>query len=167
MKTKEFKDTIMPLSERIYPMAVRMLGNTSDAEDAVQEIMVKLWDRRKKIANHPNIPGYVFLTTKNYCLDILKKKRIKTDAIDFQLKSLKINAVHNDIELEELTRIIKALLKNLPDQQQEVMIMRDLDGLEFDEIASVMQLKIEHVRVLLSRARKQIGIKLRNVYSYE
>ena len=65
MKTKDFEDKVLSLSDRIYPMVVRMLGNNGSAEDAVQEIMIKLWDRRKKIGNHPNIHGFVFLTARN------------------------------------------------------------------------------------------------------
>ena len=74
MNTKDFKDKVVSLSERIYPMVVRMLGNKESAEDAVQEIMIKLWDKRGNLKNHPNITGFVFLTARNYCLDILKKK---------------------------------------------------------------------------------------------
>ena len=66
-----------------------------------------------------------------------------------------------------LNTIIKKIVKNLPEQQREVIMMRDLDGYEFIEIAAATQLKIEHVRVLLSRARKQVSIKLRKTYRYE
>ena len=167
MKTKDFEEKILSLSDRIYPMVARMLGNNGSAEDAVQEIMIKLWDRRKKIENHPNIPGFVFLTARNYCLDLLKKKSIDIDSYGFQRNLPVLETSQNDIEWKELTAIVERLLKELPEQQYEVMMMRDMDGFEFTEIAAATDLKVEHVRVLLSRARKQIGIKLKNRYSYE
>jgi len=167
MTTKDFKGTVLPLCGRIYPMAMRMLGNEVDAEDAVQDIMAKLWDKRKKLEQHPNIAGFVILTARNHCLDCLKKRKPKLDSSEVLLKSLKANTLQNGLELKELTNIIYALLDTLPDQQREVMMMRDLDGLEFAEIASALQLKIEHVRVLLSRARKQVSVKLKKQYSYE
>ena len=60
-------------------MVARMLGNKESAEDAVQEIMMKLWDKRRNLEKHPNITGFVFLTARNYCIDILKKKYPETE----------------------------------------------------------------------------------------
>ena len=167
MKTKDFEDKVLSLSDRIYPMVARMLENRENAEDAVQEIMIKLWDRRKKINNHPNIPGLVFVTARNYCIDLLKKKHPAVDSTDYQLTLIPSQLNENQVEWKELTTIIESLLEGLPTQQREVMLMRDIDGFEFAEIAATTNLKVEHVRVLLSRARKQIGIKLKKTYSYE
>lgn len=63
--------------------------------------------------------------------------------------------------------IILKILKEIPKQQKEVFLMRDIDGYEFTEIAAAMQIKVEHTRVLLSRARKHIGLTLEKTYSYE
>ncbi|WP_299046581.1 sigma factor [uncultured Polaribacter sp.] len=68
MNKENFKLKVFSLSERIYPMVARMLGSI-DAEDAIQEIMFKLWQRRKQVAKHPNIKGLVFLTARNYCIE--------------------------------------------------------------------------------------------------
>lgn len=167
MKAKDFEDKVLSLSDRIYPMVARMLENRENAEDAVQEIMIKLWDRRKKIKNHPNITGFVFLTARNYCLDVLKKKRPDIDPSDSRLTLLPSESNGHQVEWKELNAIIENLLRELPAQQREVMMMRDIDGFEFVEIEAATNLKVEHIRVLLSRARKQIGIKLRKTYSYE
>ena len=167
MGTKEFEDKIIALSDRIYPMVARMLGSQESAEDAVQEIMIKLWDRRKKIGNHPNISGFVVLTARNYCLDLLKRKHPLMESSDKESAKLKEDSGQHGIERKELSAIVKSLLDELPKQQSEVLVMRDFDGLEFTEIATAIDLKVEHVRVLLSRARKQISKKLENIYSYE
>ena len=167
MTIKDFEDKVLSLSDRIYPMVARMLDNKENAEDAVQEIMIKLWNRRKKIGSHPNIPGLVFLTARNYCLDLLKKKNPRFNSSDFQLKMIASDASQNQVEQKELASIIETLLKELPAQQREIMMMRDIDGFEFTEIAAVTKLKVEHVRVLLSRARKHVVIRLKKIYSYE
>lgn len=169
MNTKDFKDKILSLSERIFPMVARMLGNNTNAQDAVQEIMIKLWNRRKQIGNHPNIAGFVFLTARNYCVDILKKKRPELVGSDFQLNMLKSESEtgQEEFEWKELTNLIEKILEKLPEQQREIMMMRDIDGLEFVEIAEATKLKVEHVRVLLSRARKQVGTELKKTYCYE
>tara|TARA_B100001245_G_C22891613_1_gene429506 strand:- start:770 stop:1273 length:504 start_codon:yes stop_codon:yes gene_type:complete len=167
MNSTTFKKTILPLSQKIYPVAARMLGNTDDANDAVQEVMLKLWKQRNKLSKHPNIPGFAVLTARNHCLDLLKKRQIKLvpDAIDINTSS-NLNS-HSEIEWKELNGIIGELILELPEQQGEVLAMRDLDGLEFSEISEATGLKIEHIRVLLSRARKQISTQLKKIYSYE
>lgn len=167
MTQTEFQHTVLSLSDKVYSMVRRMIGNTESAEDAVQEIMIKLWDRRKKLSQHPNIPGFVLLTTRNYCLDLLKKKHPDFDFSEYQLKMLVSENSQNNLEWKELNNIILELLKELPSQQYEVMMMRDIDGLDYTEIAEATNLKVEHIRVLLSRARKQVGAKLKNIYSYE
>ena len=147
-------------------MVYRMLGNKEDAHDAVQEVMLKLWDKRKQLNNHPNVTGFVLLTARNHCLDLLKKRHpLFVNAADYE--SADHHNSQKEIEWKELNGIIREMLMELPESQREVLAMRDLDGLEFSEIADTTGLKIEHVRVLLSRARKQIGSKLKKIYSYE
>lgn len=165
MNKEDFKVTVFSLSERLFPLVARLLGNKTKAEDAIQEIMIKLWDKRKQLDNHPNIKGFVFLTARNYCIDLLRKKRIFVDDISTHLNSF--SDEESKIEWEELNLIINKVLKKLSKQQREIFIMRDLDGYEFTEIAAALEIKIEHVRVLLSRARKQISEELEKKYSYE
>ena len=167
MNKTDFKNKVFSLSERLLPMVSRMLGNSINAEDAIQEIMMKLWEKRNQIAKHPNITGFVFLTARNYCIDILRKKKLEIDDSSLQLELLKSEQGLEQLEWKELNAIIKNILKDLPKKQREIIIMRDLDGYEFIEIAAVTQLKIEHIRVLLSRARKQVGLKLKKTYQYE
>ncbi len=168
MNTKEFKHKVLSLSERIFPLVARMLGNQASAEDAVQEIMIKLWNKRKQIGQHPNITGFVFLTARNYCMDLLKKK--KNIAVDY---TLMVNVLDpgtsglEQLEYKELNVLVEKIIKKLPEQQREIILMRDMDGLEFIEIATITQLKVEHIRVLLSRARKQVGVELKKIYCYE
>jgi len=167
MNETEFQHKVFSLSERLFPMVSRMLGNSSHAEDAIQEIMLKLWEKRNKIDKHPNITAFVFLTARNFCIDVLRKKSPKIDDSSLQLEILKSSHGEEQLEWKELNIIIKKILIGLPERQRNVIIMRDLDGYDFIEIAAVTQLKIEHVRVLLSRARKQVGIELEKTYSYE
>ncbi|APZ45893.1 RNA polymerase subunit sigma-24 [Polaribacter reichenbachii] len=162
----DFKLNVFSLSERLYPMVARLLGD-SNTEDAIQEIMIKLWQKRKKLENHPNINGFVILTARNYCIDLLRKKALVLEDSSSELKVLKSTINAEDIEWKELNNIIFKILEQLPQQQKEVFLMRDVDGYEFTEIAAALSIKIEHVRVLLSRARKQIGVALEKKYDYE
>jgi len=167
MTKQDFKHRVFSLSALIFPMVARMLGSNSKAEDAIQEIMIKLWNKRNQLNKHPNIKGFVILTARNYCLDTLRKKKILLDDSTATLKVLKSTNEHTDLEWKELNTIIEEILTKLPVQQKDVFVMRDIDGYNFDEIAAALEIKIEHVRVLLSRARKQISITLEKTYSYE
>lgn len=167
MTAKDFEDQVLVLSDRVYPMVARMLESKEAAEDAVQEIMMKLWDRRSGMIDHPNIPGLVFLTARNHCLDQLKRKRPLTASSEHHLSMAEHENGHDLIEWKELATIIEGIIAELPARQSEVILMRDIDGLEFSEIAGATELKVEHVRVLLSRARKHVMEKLRKIYGYE
>lgn len=166
MTKQEFKHTVFSLSERIYPLVARLLGK-QNAEDAIQEIMLKLWEKRKQVAKHPNIKGLVFLTARNHCIDVLRKKPLLVDDAASYFKVIKSPNKNDGLERQELNNIIQKILKQLPEQQQEVFVMRDMDGYEFKEIAAALEIKIEHVRVLVSRARKFIGKSLEKTYDYE
>ncbi|MDD3891304.1 MAG: RNA polymerase sigma factor [Bacteroidales bacterium] len=167
MNKTEFKYKVFALSEHLFPMVSRMLGNYADAEDAIQEIMIKLWAKRKQIGQHPNISGFVFLTARNYCIDLMRKKRLEIYDYPLQLEILKSENGQEQLEWKELNAVIKNIIESLPEQQRKVIMMRDIDGYEFIEITAATQLNIEHVRVLLSRARKEVSIKLGKTYSYE
>jgi RNA polymerase sigma-70 factor (ECF subfamily) len=166
MKTKEFKERVISMTGRLYPMVARLLGNKENAEDAIQEVMIKLWERRKQLKNHPNLNAFIFLTARNYCLDLIKKKKLQQTQYDWQTQLLAAEPEHNTLEWRELKGLIEGLLKNLPAQQRQVIILRDLDGMEFTEIAAFTDLRIDHIRVLLSRARKQVATELKKTYSY-
>ncbi len=167
MSKEEFRRTVFSLSEHLFPMVARMLGDRASTEDAIQEIMIKLWLKRHKIRQHPNIKGLVFSVARNYCIDLLRKKSLEISDTPIYLESLKSEYGQEQLEWKELNIIIKKILKKLPERQQEVLVMRDLDGYEFIEIAAATQLKVEHVRVLLSRARKLVSAELEKTYSYE
>ncbi|QXP52868.1 RNA polymerase sigma factor [Cellulophaga sp. HaHa_2_1] len=166
MNKTDFRRTVFSLSERLFPMVSRMLGSSANAEDAIQDIMMKLWEKRKRIADHPNIQGLVFSTARNHCIDILRKKTLASHDASFQLEILTSENDSEELEWKELRGIIEKIVASLPEQQREVILMRDLDGYEFTEIASAMQLKVEHVRVLLSRARKVVSVQLEKTYDY-
>ncbi|MFC0875857.1 RNA polymerase sigma factor [Saccharicrinis sp. FJH2] len=168
MNATEFKQQVISLSDRLYPMVTRMLGNAETAEDAIQEIMIRLWDKRRQLKHHPNVPGFVFLTARNYCLDLLKKsKPVFDDASENHITNVTENNGPAELEWKELNVLVQDIIKTLPDQQLEIITLRDLDGLEYKEIEGITNLNVGHIRVLLSRARKQVALELKKIYSYE
>ncbi len=167
MNSKEFKHKILPLSNRIYPMAMRLLADEDDAMDAVQEIMIKCWNNRKKIKNHLNQKGYVSLLAKNHCLDKIRNLKVEQANQAYYNLIAETYVDKAQIEQYELFGLVEKVISKLPKQQKEIIQMRDIDGFEFDEIVDITELKIEHIRVILSRARKYVRQELNKIYSYE
>lgn len=165
MNKKDFRHIIFSLPERIYPMVVRMLGNETDAKDAIQEIMIKLWNKRSKLAKHPNQSGFVFLTARNHCLDILKRKKLRL--IDVRNNQNLATNGHAAYEFQELVSIIEQILNKRPQEHKEILLMKDLDGMEYHEIAEITNINIKHLRVIVSRTRKFVKEELRKNFNYE
>lgn len=167
MKKEEFRRRVFSLSEQLYPMVFRMLGSRANTQDAIQEIMLKLWLKRDQVDKHPNLKGLVFMTARNHCIDILRKKNLQIHDQTVLMEVIRSEDGQDDLEWKELNLLIRKFLDSLPENQREVLIMRDLDGYQFEEIAAATQLNVPHVRVLLSRARKQLSLHLEKIYSYE
>lgn len=167
MDKEDFKNNIFSLSERIYPMVARMLGNQVNVEDAIQEIMMKLWLKRKEIQGHPNIQGFVIKTARNHCIDILRKKKHSLHLDVFDRKLSQFLEEDTRIEWKELLEVLDDIYLSMPENQREVFVMKDIDGYSYEEIAAALDISIDYARVLLSRARKHISLELETKYSYE
>lgn len=113
MNKTDFKLKVFSLSERIFPMVARMLGSSENAEDAIQEIMLKRWEKRKQVEKHPNINGFVFLTAGKYCIVVLRKKPfVLEDATDY-FKVLESKNEYMQLEWKEFNTAIKERLKKV------------------------------------------------------
>ena len=167
MDSSEFRSTVVSLSPKLFLLAARLLNNEEEAKDAVQEVMVKLWKKRKVLGKHPNPAGYVYLATRNHCLDVL---RTREPSIANEWDISMIEGGHNGddvLEASERDEIIENIIGTLPVRQREVIIMRDIEGLEYDDIETVTGERKDIIRVLVSRARKGIREELNRIYNYE
>mgnify|MGYP001232596530 FL=1 len=165
MKQKEFLNTILPCKNTLYRLAKRLLVSSDEAEDAVQEVFLKLWKGRDKIDNYRSPEAFAITITKNYCLDRLKSK---------QASNIKI--VHNNyknseniertIEGNEGIELVTKIMENLPEKQKMIMQLRDIEQFEFAEISQMLEINETAIRVALSRARKAVREQLIKQYNY-
>ncbi len=165
MKQKEFLNTILPCKNTLYRLAKRLLVSSDEAEDAVQEVFLKLWKGRDKIDNYRSPEAFAITMTKNYCLDRLKSK---------QASNLKI--VHNNyknseniertIEGNEGVELVTKIMETLPEKQKMIMQLRDIEQFEFAEISQMLEINETAIRVALSRARKVVREQLIKQYNY-
>ena len=166
MSTEDFKNTIIPFVRKLYPMMKRFLKDEEDAKDAVQDLMVKLWDKRNDIDAAINRNSYIAAMAKNYCLDSLKKKRF-VSIKDNDPKVLKLLVSEPGIEIMEKLERVNQVIDKLPEKYREIIKLRDIDGFSFDEISTMTGFEVPHLRVILSRSRLKVREELVKIYDYE
>ncbi len=156
MTEQEFKQVVLPLSSKLYSICLRVLQNQHEAKDCLQDVFVKLWTKREYLMEVKSVAAFATTVTKNLCLDRIKlrKPTVDIDSTLYVESSFYASeqAVHEDNRLA----LVDKAVAQLPAQQQQIFNLRDIENLEFDEIAERLDLSPEHVRVLLSRARKRI-----------
>ena len=167
MKSSEFKLLVMPYSSRLYRMAFRLMNNREEAEDVVQEVYVKLWGMRNKLTNYNSIEALAIRITRNLCLDHLRRKKVNQDA----MKAEKMKeAGHSVTPVEELEKkekeaLLHTLIAALPEPQRSLVHLRHLEEKEYEEIAEMVNMNVNAIRVSISRARKQMREMLKKQYS--
>ncbi|MBN2774019.1 MAG: sigma-70 family RNA polymerase sigma factor [Prolixibacteraceae bacterium] len=167
MTTDEFKQHIIPFSGKLYPMINRILKDEEESRDAVQDLMLKLWDRRKELGKCLNLNAYITAAAKNYCFDLLKKKRPLRMGEKEEFKVQNLHSEEKSLELKESHEKVQNIISNLPDRYREVIRMRDIDGFSFDEIKEMTGYEIPYIRVILSRSRLRVKSELLKIYNYE
>lgn len=156
MDQKKFINLITPFKDKMYRLAKRLLVSDDEAQDATQEILMRLWIKRSKIKEYRSPEAFAMTMTKNYCYDKLKAKH-----------SSNLKIVHNNyedhstntsrkVEVDNEVEWVYKLIKDLPQQQQVIIQMRDVEQYTNPEIADILQMNEIAVRVALSRARKSL-----------
>lgn len=166
MKQQTFLNIINPVKDKMYRLALRLLTSKEAAEDATQEVILKLWDRREKIKDYANVEAFAMTVTKNYCLDQLKLKQNNHLRIVHQNYDSGTVSAQRSLEVKDEMSWVEKILKDLPEQQQLIFQLRDVEQYEFEEIAKIMQMNETAIRVALSRARKKIRESLMKKHNY-
>lgn len=157
MLVKDFKTKVLPVSNKILRFATHFLKDEDEARDVVQDVFLKLWQKKESLDEIVNIEAFVMRMARNRCLDMVRSKRVIpiSEEVERQMKE-KTTDVHSQIEWSESAQIIQKLINKLPDLQRTVMNLRDIEQYSYDEIAEITDLQINAIRVNLSRARKKV-----------
>lgn len=167
MTAEQFRQHIIPFTRKLYPMINRILRDEEESSDAVQDLMLKLWSRRNDLEKCSNIQGYIISMAKNYCFDMLKKKRPSRISEKEEYKLQNLRTEERSLEVKEQYEQIHKVIENLPEKYRDVIRMRDIDGFSFEEIKEMTGYEISHIRVLLSRSRMKVKRELLKMYDYE
>jgi|WetSurMetagenome_2_1015567.scaffolds.fasta_scaffold89600_4 RNA polymerase sigma factor (sigma-70 family) len=160
MQINEFRENIIPLSNRLLRFAGCFLKNEEDAKDTVQDVLLKLWQKRESLANVKNIEAFSMQMTRNLCLDKIKAQKPVRLNSEADLKINRFMEMYDATEWEDTANHVKRLIGKLPEQQKSVIFLRDVEQMEFSEIGKITGMELNAVRVNLSRARKQVRDEL-------
>lgn len=157
----EFKVLCQRHSSEIYRFAHSLLGNRADAEDATQEVLLRLWNHLPKMYFF-NLRAWLMRTTRFYCLDQIRRRAnratplcLEEEVLD-QPDELAVNpslAADSRLRLEQAHEV----LRKLPENLRSVFVLYEVNGLRYREIADALGIPINSVKVYLSRARERIA----------
>ena len=157
MSVEAFKQHILPMKDKLYRFALHLLQNVQEAEDAVQDVMAGVWARRTEWPQWNNIPAYCMTATRNNCLDRLRRRRTVTVEPE---KAARISSPDKDpyeqVTNKEIIQRIRRCMDTLPSNQQQVMRLREMEGFSYNEIAEVLDMTLDQVKINLFRGRNAI-----------
>jgi RNA polymerase sigma-70 factor (ECF subfamily) len=163
MTKEEFKHLILPSKEKLFRTAMHLLRDRYEAEDTLQEAMLKLWTIRNRLAEHHSVEALAVTMTKNLCVDKLRSYRHRmqnnTEVDKLNLVSETVSP-EAELELNEDLQRVHRMVEDLPEQQQLIFIMREFRQFSYEEIQEATGMTVNGVRVALFRARQKIRNEL-------
>jgi RNA polymerase sigma-70 factor (ECF subfamily) len=166
MNQNAFVQIVTPFKDKLFRLAKRLLLSTEEAEDATQEVLVKLWNKKQELNQYKSIEALAMTMTKNYCLDQLKSKRAGNLSIVHTNYSEKGLGLFQQVEDSDSLSWVEKVINQLPEQQRLIIQLRDVEQYEFEEIAKILEMNETAIRVALSRARKTVRTFMLKTHDY-
>ncbi len=153
MAQETLLDTLMALQPALQLTAEKLLHSEADAEDAVQEALIDLWQRRNELEHVRDLRAYAMQSLKNRCISFLRKSRdIATDKIEL-FDSVDDDAIREEVALtEERAARLDTMMAQLPERQREAVTMRYIEGVSHEEMQRRLGMSSTNVYATLSRA---------------
>lgn len=165
MNQKDFDIKVYRLKDKLYRFALRLIQDSDEAIDLVQDTMMKLWKKRKELDNLQNIESYAIKITKNECFDLLKHRQVVRTR-EKEMGCTTHTCTLPKTEETEKLELVRKIINELPEIQRMVIQLRDLEEYETEEIKEITGLQENAIRTNLSRARKKVRDELSKIYSY-
>jgi RNA polymerase sigma factor (sigma-70 family) len=166
MNQNEFVQLITPFKDKVFRLAKRLLVSTEEAEDATQEVLVKLWNKNESLSDYVSVEALAMTMTKNHCLDQLKAKRSSNLRIVHNNYTDREPSLQQKVEDNDSLNWVAKIIDQLPEQQRIIIQLREVEQYEFEEIAKLLEMNETAIRVALSRARKTIREHMLKTHRY-
>ncbi len=169
MKKISFRNDVLPLKNELFRLALRITLNHAEAEDVVQETMIKVWNRRDQWDEIESIEAFCLTICRNISIDKMKKAENQNQSLeeehDAPDRSYASNPEEQAVQRDRI-ELIRRLINNLPEKQRSAMQLRDLEGKSYKEIAEIMAISEEQVKINIYRARQTIKQKFIETENY-
>jgi RNA polymerase sigma-70 factor (ECF subfamily) len=170
MKKINFRNDILPLKNELYRLALRITLNPAEAEDVVQETMIKVWNRRDQWDEIESIEAFCLTICRNLAVDKMRKIEGQNQSLDEVANDAPDRSYSSNPEEQAMQQdrieLIRRLIGQLPEKQRSVMQLRDFEGKSYKEIATIMGISEEQVKVNIFRARQAIRQKYLETEKY-
>ncbi|MCP4655869.1 MAG: RNA polymerase sigma factor [bacterium] len=172
MREGEFQDLVSRHRDRIFTFAFYSLKNREDAEDVTQEVLIRLWKHRHRLADD-YLTAWILRVTRNACCDVVRRRRVRQGRIEEHAHQPEIDSMpshdpdpHSHAEAADFRRRLRAALSTLPEPHRSIVVLREIQGLKYDEIAATVGKPLNTIKVYLHRGRKLLREQLREVPAY-
>lgn len=152
---KVFLQNLTDLRHSAFRLANALLKNREEAEDVVQDILLKLWMLKDEMNEVENLKAYLLRMTRNISLDKLKAKKINTISLEAMENQAYYSFSVEELQSDRYKRALVAIC-DLPEMQRTVLQLRDVEGISYQEISNILEMEEGAVRTNLSRARKKV-----------
>lgn len=154
--------------KRMYAVALRMFGNREDAQDSLQEAMLRVYRSIGGFKGQSSFGTWVYRITMNTCLDEIRRKKNKQSAsLDNMLDqgwapTDEGASPEKRVMQQEMRKSIAQSIQELPEDMRSAIIMRDVHGYSFEEIADTLNVNVGTIKSRISRGREKLREKLSN-----
>jgi RNA polymerase sigma-70 factor (ECF subfamily) len=157
MKHDIFKKRIFPIVDKLFRLALSITGNKQDAEDVVQDTLFHVWEKREKLDSIQNVEAYCFRSARNIALNKIALKENQQEAIpdNFDIAEQRSNS-QDRLEEEEQMAMLEKCIEQLPEKQRTIFQLRSVEGFSYKQIAAVLNIPEEQVKVNLFRSRQKL-----------
>ncbi len=167
MKEISFRNDILPLKDKLYRLALRITLDSAEAEDIVQDTMIRVWNKRDEWAQFNSIEAFCLTVARNLAIDRSQKSEAQNIELTTETQEMSDGSTpERQLERSEQRDLVRKLINELPEKQRTIIQLRDIEEKSYKEIADVMQLTEDQVKVTLFRARQRIKAKYNEIQSY-
>ncbi|MFY1048378.1 RNA polymerase sigma factor [Chryseobacterium sp. GP-SGM7] len=158
-----FKNTVFILRDEMFRFAKRFVMSSDEAEDIVQDLMIKFWQKKDELDQFGNFKSYALKSVRNECLNRLKHHDVKLGFADLQLHRSELYSM----DVNNLKEQIIGFINLLPEKQKMVIHLKDVEEYDVSEISEMLEMEENAVRVNLMRARQKVKEQISQLMSYE
>lgn len=159
----DFKHDILPLKDVIFRTALRIVLNRDEAQDIVQDTLLKLWQKRGELSQVDNLQAFAITSARNLAIDRKEKMANKTVSLDASEHDRTDDAQASPdagMMKNEAHRFMADAINALPEKQRSIIQLRDIEEKSYKEIAQILNITESDVKVTLFRARTTLKEKI-------